>query len=64
MSRSHPLPTLEDEGADGSRRHVLDQAGEKGLSLEVGVVLLKVLFGGMNELDVGDLVACEGGGRD
>lgn len=52
-----PIRTLEDESTDWSRGHVLDETREEGLSLEVGVVLLQVLFGSVNELDVGDLVA-------
>ena len=34
----HGIKALPDHGNDGARGHVLDEAGEEGLALEVSVV--------------------------
>ena len=51
------VTTLPDHGADGARQHVLDQTGEEGLALEVGIVVLEVLLAGSDELDGNELEA-------
>ena len=48
---------LPDHGHNGARGHVLDQAGEERLALEVGVVLLQVVFAGVHELHGHELEA-------
>lgn len=48
---------LPHHGNDGARGHVLDQTGEEGLALEVGVVLLEVVLTGVHELHGHELVA-------
>lgn len=47
---------LEDDADDGAGSHVLDETGEELLALEVLVVLLEVLLGGVDHLEGGDLV--------
>lgn len=51
------VTALPDHGADGAAAHVGNQSREEGLVREVGVVLLKVLLGGSDELDGGKLEA-------
>lgn len=47
-----------------TRGHVLDEAGEEGLFLEVGVVLLEVSLAGRDELHGGELEAAALEARD
>lgn len=49
-----PFP---DHGDNGSRSHVLDEAGEEGLAGEISVVLLEVLLGSSDHLKGDELVA-------
>lgn len=51
------ITALPDHGADGTAVHVVDEASEEGLVLEVGIVLLEVLLAGGDELDGSKLVA-------
>lgn len=51
------INALPDHGDNGAAEHVLDQAGEEGLLLQVGVVALQVLLGGRDELEGHQLVA-------
>jgi hypothetical protein len=47
-----------------TRGHVLDETGEEGLFLEVGVVLLEVSLAGRDELHGGELEAAALEARD
>lgn len=51
------VTTLPDHGSDGTAQHVLNQTGEEGLVLEIGIVGLEVLLGGGDELEGNQLVA-------
>jgi len=53
----HCVQALPDHGNDGSGGHVLNETGEEGLALKVGVVLLKVLWGCVNEFEGDQLEA-------
>lgn len=46
-----------DNGNNGAREHVLEESREEGLLLEVGVVGLEQLLGGLEQLEGGNLEA-------
>jgi len=53
----HCVQALPDHSNYGSGGHVLNETGEEGLALKIGIVLLKVLWGCVNELEGDQLEA-------